>query len=293
MRAAAERAGDLVVLYGSTTGRDGIGGASVLASATFTHDDPSKRPSVQVGDPFAEKLLIEATLELIDGGIVESIQDLGAAGITCATSETADRGGMGMALDLDAIPRREPGLEPFEVIISESQERMLAIVRPERWADVRAVCDRWDLPAAVIGRVTDDGDITVRRRAAPELRARAPAPARALTEDAIVHAAARARRRRRRAAPAPGAPRARRPAAGARAWTRAPCCWRSWVAEPRAHARGVYEQYDSHRPGRTPSPVRAAARRSSASRARRKALVATTDGNAGGRRRSIRGSAPR
>ena len=128
--ASGDGPGNLVVLYGSATGRDGIGGASVLASATFGDQDPSKRPSVQVGDPFAEKLLIEATLELIAKGLVVSIQDLGAAGITCATSETADRGGTGMLVDLDAIPRREPGMEPFEVMISESQERMVAIVEP-------------------------------------------------------------------------------------------------------------------------------------------------------------------
>ena len=130
MRASADGPGNLVVLYGSATGRDGIGGASVLASATFGEQDPSKRPSVQVGDPFAEKLLIEATLEIIAKGLAVSIQDLGAAGITCATCETADRGGTGMLVDLDAIPRREPGLEPFEVMISESQERMVAIVEP-------------------------------------------------------------------------------------------------------------------------------------------------------------------
>ena len=130
--AAAPGPGNLVVLFGSATGRDGIGGASVLASATFTDDDPSKRPSVQVGDPFAEKLLIEASLELIERGLVEGLQDLGAGGITCATSETADRAGTGIVVDLDAIPRREPGLEPFEVMISESQERMCAAVLPEQ-----------------------------------------------------------------------------------------------------------------------------------------------------------------
>ena len=119
-----------MVLFGSTTGRDGIGGASVLASATFGADEPSKRPTVQVGDPFAEKLLIEASLELIERGLVEGLQDLGAGGITCATSETADRAGTGILVDLDAIPRREPGMAPFEVMISESQERMLAAVRP-------------------------------------------------------------------------------------------------------------------------------------------------------------------
>ena len=159
--ASADGPGNLVVLYGSATGRDGIGGASVLASATFGDSDPSKRPSVQVGDPFAEKLLIEATLELIAKGLVVSIQDLGAAGITCATCETADRGGTGILVDLDAIPRREPGLEPFEVMISESQERMVAIVEPHRWEAVRAVCERWDLPVAIIGRVTERPDIVV------------------------------------------------------------------------------------------------------------------------------------
>ncbi len=211
--AAAPGPGNLVVLFGSATGRDGIGGASVLASATFTHDDPSKRPSVQVGDPFAEKLLIEASLELIERGLVEGLQDLGAGGITCATSETADRAGTGMLVDLDAIPRREPGLEPFEVMISESQERMCAAVLPERWEDVREVCTRWGLPVAVIGRVTADGDIVVidgglapdggPNPGATEL---ARIPAAALTSDAIVHARVASPPTHQRLAPAPGAP---------------------------------------------------------------------------------------
>ncbi|MFI5226000.1 MAG: phosphoribosylformylglycinamidine synthase subunit PurL, partial [Candidatus Limnocylindrales bacterium] len=200
-RAAAPGPGNLVVLYGSTTGRDGIGGASVLASATFGEDDPSRRPAVQVGDPFAEKLLIEASLELIERGLVEGLQDLGAGGITCATSETADRSGTGIAVDLAAIPRREPGMAPFEVMISESQERMCAIVRPERYAEVRAVCERWGIPVAIIGRVTSDGDIVV----VDEGRELARIPARALTSDAIVHHRLAARPPRRRAAPAPGA----------------------------------------------------------------------------------------
>ncbi len=156
-RAAAPGPGNLAVLFGSSTGRDGIGGASVLASATFGEGSAAKRPSVQVGDPFAEKLLIEASLELIERGLVEGLQDLGAAGITCAVSETADRSGTGIRVDLDAIPRREPGMEPFEVMISESQERMLAIVTARQLSAVLEVCRRWDLPAAVIGRVTDDG----------------------------------------------------------------------------------------------------------------------------------------
>ncbi|HTK44494.1 MAG TPA: phosphoribosylformylglycinamidine synthase subunit PurL, partial [Patescibacteria group bacterium] len=201
-RAAAPGPGNLVVLFGSATGRDGIGGASVLASATFADDDPSKRPSVQVGDPFAEKLLIEASLELIERGLVEGLQDLGAAGITCATSETADRAGTGVDVDLGAVPRREPDMEPFEVMISESQERMLAVVRPERFDAVAEVCARWGLPCAIIGRVTDDGDIVVRG----EGRELARIPARALTSDAIVHDRIAAPPERRRLAPAPGAP---------------------------------------------------------------------------------------
>ncbi|MFI5226510.1 MAG: phosphoribosylformylglycinamidine synthase subunit PurL, partial [Candidatus Limnocylindrales bacterium] len=200
-RAAAPGPGNLVVLYGSTTGRDGIGGASVLASATFGEDDPSRRPAVQVGDPFAEKLLIEASLELIERGLVEGLQDLGAGGITCATSETADRSGTGIAVDLAAIPRREPGMAPFEVMISESQERMCAIVRPERYDAVAAVCGRWGIPVAIIGRVTADGDIVV----VDEGRELARIPARALTSDAIVHHRLAAPPPRRRAAPAPGA----------------------------------------------------------------------------------------
>ncbi len=203
--------GNLVLLFGSATGRDGIGGASVLASATFTDDNPSKRPSVQVGDPFAEKLLIEASLELIERGLVEGLQDLGAGGITCATSETADRAGTGILVDLDAVPRREPGMAPLEVMISESQERMCAIVRPDRVEAVREVCERWGLPVAVIGRVTHDGDVAVVEggldaagHARPGARELARIPARALASDAIVHDRLAAPPPRRRSAPAPG-----------------------------------------------------------------------------------------
>jgi len=210
-RAAAPGPGNLAVLFGSTTGRDGIGGASVLASATFGEGSGAKRPSVQVGDPFAEKLLIEASLELIDAGLVEGLQDLGAAGITCAVSETADRSGTGITVDLDAIPLREADLEPFEVMISESQERMLAIVRPGLLDQVLAVCRRWDLPAAVIGRVTASPDIrivtggvTASGEPAPGARVLAQVPAAALTSDAIVHQRVGQAPTRRRHAPAPG-----------------------------------------------------------------------------------------
>src|SRR4051794_7887345 len=152
----ASGVGNLAVLLGSTTGRDGIGGVSVLASAGFsdTEADAGKRPSVQVGDPFEEKRLIEACLALLDAGLVVGIQDLGGAGLTCATSETASRGGMGMDVDVTAIPLREAGMEPFEVLTSESQERMLAIVEPEGLEAVLAICAKWDVRADVIGRVT-------------------------------------------------------------------------------------------------------------------------------------------
>ncbi|HEY5252337.1 MAG TPA: phosphoribosylformylglycinamidine synthase subunit PurL [Acidimicrobiales bacterium] len=156
--------GNLAILLGSTTGRDGIGGVSVLASAGFGDGngaDEAKRPSVQVGDPFEEKRLIEACLELLSRGLVVGIQDLGGAGLACATSETAGRAGMGMDVDIGAIPRREPGMEPFEVLTSESQERMLAIVTPADRAQVEEVCQRWEVRSAVIGTVTaplpDDG----------------------------------------------------------------------------------------------------------------------------------------
>lgn len=161
-RASGE--GNLAVLLGASTGRDGIGGVSVLASASFGDEEKEaeKRPSVQVGDPFEEKRLIEACLALLDAGLVVGIQDLGGAGLTCATSETASRGGVGMDVDVAAVPRREPGMEPFEVLTSESQERMLAIVSPDGLDDVLAICDRWDVQASVVGRVTEGGQLRVR-----------------------------------------------------------------------------------------------------------------------------------
>ncbi|MGH9019288.1 MAG: phosphoribosylformylglycinamidine synthase subunit PurL, partial [Acidimicrobiales bacterium] len=148
--------GNLAVLLGSSTGRDGIGGVSVLASAGFSSDGGAddKRPSVQVGDPFEEKRLIEACLELLQRGLVVGIQDLGGAGLACATSETAGNAGMGMDVDVSAVPRREPGMEPFEVLTSESQERMLAIVTPADRAAVEEVAGRWEIRATVIGTVT-------------------------------------------------------------------------------------------------------------------------------------------
>jgi phosphoribosylformylglycinamidine synthase II len=200
--AAAYGPGNLAVLFGSTTGRDGIGGASVLASASFDERSATMRPSVQIGDPFAAKLLIEASLELVERGLVEGLQDLGAAGLTCAASEMVDRAGTGIRIDLAAVPRREPDMAPFEVMISESQERMLAVVRPERLDEVLEVCRRWELPAAVVGTVTDDGDVVVVDAGAELARV----PARALASEAIVIERLAAPPARSRAAPAPGAP---------------------------------------------------------------------------------------
>jgi phosphoribosylformylglycinamidine synthase len=153
--AKAEGAGNLAVLIGSSTGRDGIGGASVLASAGFEEGSEAKRPSVQVGDPFEEKRLIEATLELLDAGLALGVQDLGAAGISCAASETAAKTGAGMDVDIARIAKREPGMNPVEVMTSESQERMLAIVTPSNLDAVLDLCERWEVRATVIGRVTD------------------------------------------------------------------------------------------------------------------------------------------
>ena len=154
-RAKATGAGALVVLYGATTGRDGIGGASVLASQELGEDDADKRPSVQVGDPFTGKKLIEVSVALVERGLVQSLQDCGAAGLASSLSEMAAE--YGIDVHLDRVPLREQGMEPWEVMISESQERMVAIVAPDRLASVQAVCDRWELHHAVIGEVTDSG----------------------------------------------------------------------------------------------------------------------------------------
>jgi phosphoribosylformylglycinamidine synthase subunit PurL len=157
IKAEAPGPGNAVLLLGSTTGRDGIGGVSVLASATFDEQAAVKRPSVQVGDPFTEKLLIEACLGLVEKDLVVGVQDLGGAGLCCATSESAARAGTGMEIDLDKVPKREPGMEPFEILTSESQERMLVIVTPGNVEPALAVCDHFGLLATRIGTVTDTG----------------------------------------------------------------------------------------------------------------------------------------
>jgi phosphoribosylformylglycinamidine synthase II len=154
--AKAHGPGNVVLLYGATTGRDGIGGASVLASQELGEDDPDKRPSVQVGDPFTGKKLIEVSVELVESGLVESLQDCGAAGLASALSEMA-RDGAGIDVHLERVPLRESGMEPWEIMISESQERMVAIVRPQMVDAVQTLCARWELESAAIGEVTDGG----------------------------------------------------------------------------------------------------------------------------------------
>jgi phosphoribosylformylglycinamidine synthase len=158
LQAQARGTGNVVFLYGATTGRDGIGGASVLASQELGDADADKRPSVQIGDPFTGKKLIESSLELVEQGLVESLQDCGAAGLASSLAEMA-RGDRGIDLQLDRVPLREEEMEPWEIMISESQERMVAVVRPGQLAAVEEVCRRWELDHAAIGEVTDTGEL--------------------------------------------------------------------------------------------------------------------------------------
>ncbi len=160
-RAAATGPGNVLVLFGALTGRDGIGGASVLASAELDEDDADKRPTVQIGDPFAEKKLLECSLELLDSDLLVSLQDLGAAGLTSSSSEMASKGGLGLDIHVDRVPLREPGMEPFEIMVSESQERMLCVVEPSKVDAVLAVCEKWETTATAIGEVTDSGHLRV------------------------------------------------------------------------------------------------------------------------------------
>jgi phosphoribosylformylglycinamidine synthase II len=163
IRSAAAGPGNVVVLMGASTGRDGIGGASVLASAELDKEDESKRPSVQIGDPFEESKLVECCLELLEAGLLVSLQDLGAAGLTSSSGEMASGGGVGIDIDVGRVPLREADMEPFEIMVSESQERMLAVVEPARVAEVLALCERWEVGAAAIGEVTDSGRLRVLR----------------------------------------------------------------------------------------------------------------------------------
>jgi phosphoribosylformylglycinamidine synthase II len=176
-RAHMSRPGQLVVLYGATTGRDGIGGASVLASQELSEEDEDKRPSVQIGDPFTGKKLIEASLELVEEGLVGSLQDCGAAGLASSLSEMASKGGAGVDVHLDRVALREEGMEPWEIMVSESQERMICIT--DRVDEVQAICQKWELECAPIGVVTDTG----RLRCFHRDRLVGDIPARFLTEE--------------------------------------------------------------------------------------------------------------
>jgi phosphoribosylformylglycinamidine synthase II len=185
VRSAAAGPGNVLVLFGASTGRDGIGGASVLASAELAEADTSggsdsdKRPTVQVGDPFEEKKLLECSLELLERDLLVSLQDLGAAGLTSSAAEMASKGEVGIEIDVERVPLREPRMEPFEVMVSESQERMLCVVEPSNVDAVIALCEKWEVGGAAIGTVTDTGRVRV--TAGPELVGEMPV--RALVDD--------------------------------------------------------------------------------------------------------------
>jgi phosphoribosylformylglycinamidine synthase II len=227
MRAAASGVGNLVALYGATTGRDGIGGASVLASQEFAEEADDKRPSVQIGDPFTGKKLIEVSVELTERRLVESLQDLGAAGLASSLAEMA-RGGRGIDVHLDRVPLREADLEPWEIMISESQERMVAVVRPDQIGAVADVCRRWELEFAVIGEVTDSGAL----RAFFEGDEQADIPAELLTGEAPRYRVQTAARPRPEPAPAPALPSAQ-------------AALLSLLASPNVRSRSwIYRRYD-------------------------------------------------
>jgi phosphoribosylformylglycinamidine synthase subunit PurL len=229
--ARARGAGNPVLYVGSATGRDGIHGASLLASAEFDAESVSKRPTVQVGDPFTEKLLIEACLEAMKTGAIVAIQDMGAAGLTSSSSEMAGRGGLGIELDLERIPLREANLTPYEILLSESQERMLLVAERGRESELAEIFEKWDLHAVTVGRVTADG----RWRALYRGQVVADIPIAALSDEAPIYdrpvappAAAVARTNSSRTVPGPGA--------ALRALLSSPnVCSRRWV----------YRQYDS------------------------------------------------
>jgi phosphoribosylformylglycinamidine synthase len=229
---AAPAPGLPVVYFGSKTGRDGIHGAT-MASAEFDEASEDKRPTVQVGDPFAEKLLIEATLELMGLGAVAAIQDMGAAGLTSSSVEMAGKGGLGIDIDLDAVPQREEGMSAYEMMLSESQERMLAILKPGREDDVRRVFAKWGLDAAVIGQTTETGRLVLRHNG----QTVCDIPLAPLTEDAPQYDRPRApARRQARLDPAEVPP--------PEDWRRAVLTLLS--CPDMASKRWIWEQYDHH-----------------------------------------------
>ena len=232
MRAVASGPGNVLLAVGAKTGRDGIHGAS-FASAELTAQSESRRPQVQVGDPFTEKLLLEASLELIASGHIVAIQDMGAAGLTSSSAEMAARGGVGVEIDVALVPTREPGMTPYEILLSESQERMLVVAPPERVPHVQQIAGKWELAATPIGRVTEDGMYRVRHADTVV----AEIPGRQLVEDCPVYTP--------QAGEAEGAARRRaaRPAAAEPGPAEA---LRRLLDEPSiASKRWVYEQYDS------------------------------------------------
>src|SRR5687768_8014942 len=241
IRAAAQGVGNVLLCVGARTGRDGIHGAS-FASEELSEKSESRRPQVQVGDPFTEKLLLEASLELITSDLIVAIQDMGAAGLTSSSAEMAARGGVGVEIDTGLVPTREEGMTPYEILLSESQERMLVVATPERVAEVQRVCEKWELTATPIGRVTDDGIFRVKHHGLTV----AAIPGQRLVDDCPIYypeARESEEARLRRSAPSTGSGQAVPP--------------RPPKADPRgalellldspgiASKRWVYEQYDS------------------------------------------------
>ncbi len=234
MRAAAHGVGNVLLVVGSRTGRDGIHGAS-FASEELTQESERRRPQVQVGDPFTEKLLLEASLELIASGHIVAIQDMGAAGLTSSSAEMAAKGGVGVEIDLSLVPTREPGMTPYEILLSESQERMLVVAQADRVTEVQAIAAKWELSATPIGRVTDDGlyRATWKDQVVVEI------PGRRLIDDCpIYHPEARED-------PAVARLRAERPAPRSPLPALDEMLLKLLDHPPVASKRWVYEQYDS------------------------------------------------
>jgi phosphoribosylformylglycinamidine synthase subunit PurL len=234
IRAAAHGVGNVLLVVGSRTGRDGIHGAS-FASAELTHESERRRPQVQVGDPFTEKLLLEASLELIGSGHIVAIQDMGAAGLTSSSAEMAAKGGVGVEIDLSLVPTREPGMSPYEILLSESQERMLVVAKADHVPQVQAIAAKWELMATPIGRVTDDGMY----RATWGDQVVVEIPGRRLIDDCPVYHPEAAED------PEIARLRQRRPGPGTRVPDAAEALLTLLDHPPVASKRWVYEQYDS------------------------------------------------